>query len=128
MLNQLGAHRFVDVDQAPVEEAVKQADLVFDLVGGQTLARSCAALPPGGVVVSVVEAPPLDGGRGVFFVVEPRRGQLVEIGARIATGEIRAVVGSTWPLRHGRAAFEAKQRPGQPGKAVLQVIAEATAS
>jgi hypothetical protein len=78
------------------------------------------ALKPGGAVVSVVERPPVaTGRRGLFFVVEPSRPQLLELGQRIAAGELRPVVGASWPLRDGRAAFEAKQRGGQPGKAVL---------
>jgi NADPH:quinone reductase-like Zn-dependent oxidoreductase len=79
------------------------------------------------VVVSVVEpVAASSGGRGpraVFFVVEPNRGQLIELGRRIAAGELRPVVGSVSPLAEGRAAFAAKQRGGAPGKAVLQVAA-----
>jgi NADPH:quinone reductase-like Zn-dependent oxidoreductase len=94
-------------------------------VGGETLRRACAALEPGGGVVSVVEHPPVaTGRRGCFFVVEPSRPQLLELGQRIAAGEIRPVVGASWPLRDGRAAFEAKQRGGQPGKAVLLLTDE----
>jgi len=73
-------------------------------------------------VVSVVENPPADvNRRGRFFVVEPSRPQLRELGDRVAAGALRPVVGATWPLRDGRAAFEAKHRGGQPGKAVLLV-------
>ena len=43
----------------------------------------------------------------------------IRLGQRIAASELRPVVGASWPLRDGRAAFEAKQRGGQPGKAVL---------
>lgn len=117
LLRGLGAEVYADVDRAPLGEV----DLVFDLVGGETLRRSCAALEPGGGVVSVVEEhPPVPAGRrGWFFVVEPSRVQLLELGQRIAAGKLRPVVGASWPLRDGRAAFEAKQRGGQPGKAVL---------
>ena len=84
------------------------------------------AVKPGGVVVSVVEErPPVaTGQRGWFFVVEPSRPQLLELGQRIAAGELRPVIGASWPLRDGRAAFEAKQRGGQPGKAVLLLTDE----
>jgi NADPH:quinone reductase-like Zn-dependent oxidoreductase len=112
---------YVDVDHAPLGDV----DLVFDLVGGETLRRSCAAVKTGGGVVSVVERPPVATGRhGWFFVVEPSRPQLLELGQRIAAGELRPVVGASCPLRDGRAAFEAKQRGGQPGKAVLLLTDE----
>jgi len=80
---------------------------------------------PGATVVSVVEDPPVGPDRhGRFFVVEPSRPQLEELGPRVVAGELRPVVGGAWPLREGRAAFEAKRRGGQPGKAVLLVADE----
>ncbi len=76
-------------------------------------------------MVSVVEDPPVEGNhRARFFVVEPSRPQLQELGERGVAGELRPVVGGTWPLREGRAAFEAKHQGGQPGKAVLLVADE----
>ncbi len=121
VLRSLGAEVFADADRAPFSEV----DLVFDLVGGETLRRACAMVRRGATVVSVVEAPPVDADRrGRFFVVEPSRPQLHALGERIVAGELRPVVGATRPLSEGRAAFEAKHRGGQPGKAVLLVADE----
>ena len=121
LLRGLGAEVVVDVNRTPFGDV----DLVFDLVGGETLQRACAAIKPDCGVVSVVETPPVETGRrGLFFVVEPSRPQLLELGQRIAAGELRPVVGACWPLSEGRAAFEAKQRGRQPGKAILVVIDE----
>jgi NADPH:quinone reductase-like Zn-dependent oxidoreductase len=120
LLRELGADVYTDVDRAPLRDV----DLVFDLVGGETLRRACASLRPGAGVVSVVEPPPVEGARGWFFVVEPSRPQLVELGKRIVAGDLRPVVGAAWPLSEGRAAFEAKQRGRQPGKSVLVVAEE----
>src|SRR4051795_7034124 len=55
LLRELGAEVYVDVDRTPFGEV----DLVFDLVGGETLRRACAAIKPGRAVVSVVESPPV---------------------------------------------------------------------
>ncbi len=121
LLRGLGAEVFVDVDRAPLSEV----DLIFDLVGGETLRRACAMVRLGATVVSVVEDPPVEANRrGRFFVVEPSRPQLQEMGKRVVAGELRSVIGAAWPLRDGRAAFEAKHRGGQPGKAVLLVAEE----
>ena len=118
LLRGLGAEVFADVERAPLPEV----DLVFDLIGGETLRRACAMVRPGATVVSVVEDPPVEGNRrGRFFVVEPSRPQLEALGQRVVAGELRPVVGGAWPLREGRAAFDAKHRGGQPGKAVLLV-------
>jgi NADPH:quinone reductase-like Zn-dependent oxidoreductase len=120
-LRGLGAEVFVDVDSAPLPEV----DLIFDLVGGETLRRACAMVRPGATVVSVVEDPPVEGNRRArFFVVEPSRPQLQELGKRVVAGELRPVVGAAWPLKEGRAAFEAKHRGGQAGKSVLLVAEE----
>ncbi len=124
IVRELGAERFVDLDEDGLESAVKDVELVFDLVGGDALAHASAAVKTGAAVVSVVEPPPSGGAtaRRVFFVVEPNREQLAAVGERIASGELRPIVGATWPLAEGHAAFAAKQRGRVAGKAVLRVV------
>jgi NADPH:quinone reductase-like Zn-dependent oxidoreductase len=121
LLHELGAEVYEEVDRAPLRDA----DLVFDLVGGQVLQRAYALVKPGARVVTAVDPPSGDAGsRGFFFVVEPNRLQLLALAKRIVAGEFRPVVGASWPLSQGRAAWEAKQRGRQPGKAVLVVSEE----
>ena len=124
LVRELGAE-FVDADEGGLEDAARDVDLVFDLVGGEALARASAAIKAGGTVVSAVASPPATGGaagRRLFFVVEPSREQLTAIGARMVAGELRPIVGAAWPLDEGRAAFAAKQRGRLAGKAVLRVV------
>jgi NADPH:quinone reductase-like Zn-dependent oxidoreductase len=122
LVTELGADTFVDVEQQRFEETVHGVDLVVDLVGGEVLERSWSVLKPGGVLVSAVEVPKDSQTRnGVFFVVEARRAELVEVSRRLDAGELRAVVGEVLPLSAGRTAFEAKQRGGSAGKTVLRV-------
>jgi Zinc-binding dehydrogenase len=45
---ELGADRFVALDADRLEDVAGQADLVFDTIGGEVLARSPALLRPGG--------------------------------------------------------------------------------
>lgn len=121
LVTKLGADRFIDVTTERFEDIAGQADLVFDTVGGDTLARSAVALRPGGTLVSIsAPPPPMDGRRGVYFIVEPNRDQLTELAARVASGRIHPHVGAVFPLRETVAAFQAK-RDGVPGKVVLQV-------
>jgi NADPH:quinone reductase-like Zn-dependent oxidoreductase len=121
----LGADEFVDADHDDITASAKHAHLVFDLVGGQTFARVWSSSRDDALAVSVVEAPAVsDDGRrrrGLFFVVEPNRTQLREIGQRIAARAVRPVVGAVMPLAEGGGAFAAKQRGRSPGKVVLQV-------
>lgn len=121
----LGADAFIDADREDVAPSAREASLVFDLVGGQAFARAWSSLRNDAVAVSVVEEPPVRtdgrGPRGVFFVVEPNRTQLTELGRRLAARELRPVVGAVMPLAQGSAAFAAKRRGSSPGKIVLQV-------
>jgi len=121
---ELKVDEFVDLDEELFEDAAARADVVFDLVGGDVLRRSLSAVEPGAVVVSAVEPPPATvrpGVRAVYFVVEASRHDLVELGRRIESGQVRPVVGQVFPLARGREAFEAKAGGGLRGKAVLQV-------
>ena len=121
----LGADTFVDADRDDVAASARDANLIFDLVGGQAFARAWSSLKDDALAVSVVEAPAVRadgrGPRGLFFVVEPNRTQLRELGRRIDARELRPVVGAVMPLAQGRDAFAAKQRGSSPGKTVLQV-------
>ncbi len=47
LVTELGADRFVALDADRLEDAADQADLVFDTIGGEVLARSPALLRPG---------------------------------------------------------------------------------
>lgn len=122
----LGAEQFVDVETQQFEEALRApVDLVFDLVGGIVLERSWSVIKPGGALVSVVEMPSAAKAkehrvRGAFFVVDAHRQQLIELGQRLDAGELKTIVGATFPLERGRDAFQAKQAPGVAGKIVLE--------
>ncbi len=104
-------------------------DVVFDTVGGDTLARSWQVVKPGGVLVSVVsprpvEPAPHNGARFIWFIVEPNGEQLSQIGALLDAGQIRPIVEQVFPLAEARRAFEAGAQGHARGKIVLRVEAE----
>jgi NADPH:quinone reductase-like Zn-dependent oxidoreductase len=85
------------------------ADLVFDTVGGE--------LPAGARVVTIAaEAPD-----ATYFIVEPDRAQLVEIGRLTDAGELQPAVDSTYSLELAREAFDRLAERGKRGKVVLDV-------
>jgi NADPH:quinone reductase-like Zn-dependent oxidoreductase len=71
--------------------------------------------------MTVAEEP---SGEGVYFIVEPDREQLVEIGRLADAGELRSLVDSVFPLAEARAAFERSMQPGKRGKVVLRIADE----
>jgi NADPH:quinone reductase-like Zn-dependent oxidoreductase len=126
LVMELGADRFVALDEDRLEDAAGsgfQADVVFDMVGGEVLARSPALLKPGGALVSVVswELPAdRDDIRKVFFIQEASKVQLTELARLVDEGHLRPQVGGVCPLADAAKAYTAKAAGGIPGRIVLQ--------
>jgi NADPH:quinone reductase-like Zn-dependent oxidoreductase len=121
-----GAHEVLDPSSARFEESLEPVDLVFDTVGGELLERSPAVIREGGRLVSVAKEPPsiLPERKieATYFVVEPNRKQLVELGHMIDAGDLRPAIDSVFPLSDARGAFERSQASGKTGKVVIRVV------
>jgi NADPH:quinone reductase-like Zn-dependent oxidoreductase len=117
----LGAAEVIDYRAARFEDVVRDVDVVFDAVGGETLDRSWKVLRPGGRLVTIVEVekPADERGRAAFFIVEPSARQLDEVAQLIDSGVIRPIVGKVFRLADARQAYRFK---AERGKVVLQVI------
>jgi NADPH:quinone reductase-like Zn-dependent oxidoreductase len=116
LVTELGAERFVDLDRERFEDVAENVDLVLDLVGGETLRRSGAAVRDGGIVVSAVEdpRPRLDQAtraRGAYFVVEPARSELVPQPDGTVLYELLPRSTAT-DLRHGQGGQSGWRRRG----------------
>jgi NADPH:quinone reductase-like Zn-dependent oxidoreductase len=122
-VRELGADEVFDYATTHFEEVIHDVDIVFDTVGGKTLARSWQVVKPGGALVSVVS--PLSGQplrediRYVYFIVEPSGAQLREIGALIDAGQIHPVVDQVFPLAQARQAYETAASGHPRGKIVI---------
>ena len=119
---ELGAERFVDLEEARWEDAVGQVDVVYDTIGGDVLARSMGLVRTGGALVTVI-APPQESRpdiRVVNFIREPSRAQLVELARLVDAGTVRPQVGAVYALAEARDAFAAKASHGVSGKVILQ--------
>jgi NADPH:quinone reductase-like Zn-dependent oxidoreductase len=116
----LGVDTFIDLDNERLEDA-GEADVVFDVIGGDILDRSAALVRPGGTLVTIVMPPkvrPKDG-RAVFFVVEPDRARLTDLAERLRDGRLKPVVGAVRPLAEAPSAFAPGTRT--PGKTIIRV-------
>jgi NADPH:quinone reductase-like Zn-dependent oxidoreductase len=118
----LGADEVIDHRTVRFEDVVHDVDVVFDMVGGETLQRSSAVLKSGGKLVTVAaagERTPSGVGLDAFFIVEANSAQLAELARLIDAGRLRPVVDAVFPLARARAAYEHRT---QRGKAVLRIV------
>lgn len=126
LVRELGADEVVDYAIPGYDETIRDCDVVLDTVGGETLAQSWRMLKPGGLLISIVDEPSEEqakalGVRALYFVVEPNRSQLIEIGRLIDSGAIRPLVEATYPLAQALDAYARAERGRLTGKVVLQV-------
>jgi NADPH:quinone reductase-like Zn-dependent oxidoreductase len=121
----LGADQALDYS-GRFEDHVRDVDVVVDLAGGNTTARSWPVLRNGGTLVAVAEEPdPSQGGRadvrGVYFVVRPDAAQLRELASLIDTQQLRPVASLVFGLSDLPEAFRAQRGTRPPGKVVISV-------
>jgi NADPH:quinone reductase-like Zn-dependent oxidoreductase len=124
LVTELGADRFIALDADRLEDAAGQADVVFDTIGGEVLARSPGLLRPGGTLVTIKAGAQLPSGRDdiktVLFVQESIRTQLTELARLVDEGHLRPQVGAVYPLEQAADAFSVKSAGGIPGRIILQ--------
>jgi NADPH:quinone reductase-like Zn-dependent oxidoreductase len=124
LVMELGADRYVALDEERLGDTVGRADLVFDTIGGDVLAGSPVLLKPGGTLVTVKADSPLptsrDDIRTVVFIQESSRAQLAELARLVDEGHLRPQVGAVYPLAQAAEAYGAKAAGGIPGRVVLQ--------
>ncbi|MFE4591558.1 NADP-dependent oxidoreductase [Streptomyces laurentii] len=116
----VGADTFLDLETGKLEDA-GEADVVFDVIGGDILERSAALVRAGGTLVTIAQPPkvrPKDG-RAVFFVVEPDRARLADLAARVRDGRLTVRVDAVRPLAEAPVALAPATRAR--GKTIIRV-------
>jgi NADPH:quinone reductase-like Zn-dependent oxidoreductase len=122
----LGADEFVDYTQQPFEQVVKDVDVVFDTVGGDTLERAFQTLKQGGFLVSSVQIPSKEQARelgveAARVFCKPSAPQLAEINRLIDEGKLKIHIETVLPLTEVKKAHQLSQSERTRGKIVLQV-------
>ncbi|WP_432761362.1 NADP-dependent oxidoreductase [Rhizobium mayense] len=127
-LRELGADTLVDYHTERFEDAARDVDAVFDLVGGETQQRSFQVLRRGGKLTSAVSQPDQElakrhGVDAAFFLVNVTTRYLTEIAGLIDSGALRTRVGTVLPLTDAYEAHLMLEglRPTPKGKIVLEV-------
>ncbi|WP_375477197.1 NADP-dependent oxidoreductase [uncultured Nostoc sp.] len=125
-LRNLGADQAIDYASQPFEQQVKDVDVVLDLVGGETQARSWQIIRPGGVLVSTLGVPESGIPQGIkavpVFANLRANSQLQQIAQLIDDGQIKASIEQVFELAEAAKAQEVSQHGHPRGKLVLQVV------
>ncbi|MGV0820867.1 NADP-dependent oxidoreductase [Martelella sp. AMO21009] len=122
----LGADRVIDYKSELFEGILDPVDMVFDLVGGETRARSFQVLKEGGILVSTLGEP--DGEtaskfniRTAGYMARPNAAQLAEIADLIERRKLRVCVQQTLQLSEAAKAHEVLENQHTQGKVVLSI-------
>ncbi|MEH1860572.1 MAG: NADP-dependent oxidoreductase [Nostoc sp.] len=125
-IRDLGADEFVDYTKQNFEEVVKDVDVVFDAVGGDTFERAFQTLKKGGFLVTSVEFPSEEkaqefGVKSARVYCKPNTEQLAAISALVDEGRLKAHVATVLPLVEVKKAFQLSESGRTRGKIVLQI-------
>jgi NADPH:quinone reductase-like Zn-dependent oxidoreductase len=121
----LGADEVVDYTTTKFEEVVKDLDVVFDLIGGDTQQRSYAVLKKGGFLVAASQPPDETtaksyGIRAAMVGTQPSGAKLEEVNALVEAGKIKTFVEKLFPLSEAQAALELSKQGRTRGKIILR--------
>ncbi|MCD5994943.1 NADP-dependent oxidoreductase [Pseudomonas sp. CDFA 602] len=125
-LQELGVDRAIDYKTERFEDICKDFDLVIDLIGGETQARSWQVLGEGGRLISTLTMPDAHhpqatGKTGARFIADPRGEELTEIAGLIAAGNVQVYIARTFELEEAAQALDFLANGHVQGKVVLRV-------
>lgn len=128
LLRGLGVDEVVDYTSTDFGTAVRDVDVVFDLIGGDYEDRSLPTLRPGGLLLNITNPPAADataakaeaaGRRGITFDLDPNPERLALIAESVDAGHLRPIVTETFPLTEVVKAHELAEANRTTGKIVL---------
>jgi NADPH:quinone reductase-like Zn-dependent oxidoreductase len=122
----LGADQVIDHQKERFDDVVRDVDLVYDLIGGETQERSWALLKKGGTLVCTVAEPPQDkarahGVRALRYTARPNAGQLREIDSLIESGKLKPHVTRKYAYGEAKEALRSLEEGHTSGKLVLDM-------
>jgi NADPH:quinone reductase-like Zn-dependent oxidoreductase len=128
MARRLGVDQAIDYKHQKFEDEVKDIDLVYDLIAGETQRRSFAVLKDGGAMVSTLQKPDealanKHNIRGMHYMATPNAGQLEEIARLIDSGKVKVVIDAIYPLEQAAKAHAHMEHDHIHGKVVLKIAA-----
>jgi NADPH:quinone reductase-like Zn-dependent oxidoreductase len=123
-VRRLGADEVIDYQQKRFENEVRDVNMVFDLIGGDTEDRSWGVLKKCGILVSTLSVPSQEkakshGVRGMRYTAEINGSELGEIASLIDAGKVKPTVSKTFQFRDAVLALQLVEQGHTQGKVVL---------
>ncbi|MFZ3309015.1 MAG: NADP-dependent oxidoreductase [Xanthobacteraceae bacterium] len=122
----LGADEVIDYKAQRFEDVVKDVDLVYDLIAGETQERSWNVLRRGGTMVSTLAEPSQEqarakGVRAMRYTAKENGSELEEIGRLIDEGKVKPKIARTYGLAEAASAQDFVEQGHTEGKVVLKI-------
>jgi len=128
LLKELGVDTFINYQEEDFEEVLEDYDIVVDTLGGEILQKSFNILKEEGRIVSIAGIPDektaaSKGIKAGFHWLEPNGKQLAEIAELLENGEVKAIIGHTFPFSEQglKEAHELSETHHAKGKIVIKV-------
>ena len=125
-LKQLGADEVIDYKKQKFEDLLKDIDVVFDVIGGDTQKNSVKVLKEGGILVSTLGIVDKDlltkkNIHGEAYMAQSIPDQLNQIAKLIDEGKLKPVIAKVMPLEQAAEAQKESEQGHVRGKIVLEV-------
>ena len=126
-VRELGADEVIDYRASAFDQSVKDVDMVFDLIGGETRERSFKVLRRGGIMVSTLGEPSQDkakehGVRVAGYMAQPKAEQLAQIAQLVDTDKVSVTICRSFALEDASKAQDFLENEHVRGKVVLDII------
>ena len=126
LVKNLGADTVIDYKTQKFEEELSDYDLVFDMIGGETMEKSFKVLKKGGCLVSIKgqDTQGLADQYGVrfdAFYMWPSGEMLSQLAQLISDGVLKPVIDQTYLIDQTQEAYDYLESGRAKGKVVIQV-------
>ncbi len=123
-LKLLGCEETLDYRTQPLKEYLRDIDVVFDTVGGDTLAHAEQILAPHGRRITI--AADAEGNndpaiKAAFFIVEASVSQLVRVTRLLEQGKLQPFVKAVLPFEEAPRVYSGNNNVSGFGKLVLKI-------